>query len=247
MEKVVYCLTSTGREAPEPGLGERLRTEVTDALLGAGAHGVQVNVVDAAVEAAEPLRILTSASPADALVSVWVDSANDRLRRPFDDAVADGPWSSAAYLVTESAPLADRSTDAAAGGRTPGFAQIAFFRRPENLPRHEWLTRWLDDHTRVAIDTQSTFVYVQNVVARVLTPGATAWDAIVEECFPAAAMTDPNVFFDAEGDDERLAAHQTAMFDSVQRFIDLSSIEVIATSRYVMAALPTGTRAPGHG
>jgi hypothetical protein len=245
MEKVMYCLTSTDRDAAGPGLGELLRTEVTDALLDAGAHGVQVNVVDAAVEAAEPLRILSSASPADAVVSVWVDSANDRLRTTFDDALADGPWASAAYLVTESVPLADRPGED--GRRTEGFAQIAFLRRPVELPRHEWLTRWLDDHTQVAIDTQSTFVYVQNVVARVLTPGATPWDAVVEECFPAEAMSDPNVFFDAVGDGERLAANQAAMFDSVQRFIDLSTIEVIATSRYVMAALPTGTRAPGHG
>jgi hypothetical protein len=245
MEKVIYCITSTEADAAEPGLGERLRGEVTDALLGAGAHGVQVNVVDAGVEAAAPLRILSSASPADAVVSVWVDSANDRLRKPYDDALARGPWSSAAYLVTESVPLA--GPPGADGRRTDGFAQIAFLRRPEELARHEWLTRWLDDHTPVAIDTQSTFVYVQNVVARVLTPGATPWDAVVEECFPAEAMSDPNAFFDAVGDDERLAANQTAMFDSVQRFIDLSTIEVIATSRYVMAAVPTGTRTPGHG
>ena len=254
MEKVIYCLTADDPAAIDgERLGELLRTEVAPALLRAGAHGVQVNVVDTAVAPAASLRILTSPSPADALVSVWVDSANDALRRPFDALVATGPWTWAAYLVTESVPLHRAGTDphgdgrsreaatavATEDGRTPGFAQVAFFRRPESLPRHEWLARWLDDHTQVAIDTQSTFVYVQNVVARVLTPGATPWDAVVEECFPAAAMTDPHVFFDAEGDDERLAANQGAMFDSVQRFIDLATIEVIATSRYVVAPVPS--------
>ena len=50
----------------------------------------------------------------------------------------------------------------------------------------------------------------------------------------AAAMTDPNVFFDAVGDDELLARRQQEMFESVQRFIDMETIEVIPTSRYVM-------------
>jgi hypothetical protein len=236
MEKVIYSLTSTAPTGTDDDLGARLRSEVADALLRAGAHGVQVNVVDAAVAPAASLRILTSPSPADAIVSVWVDSANDALRRPFDALVAAGPWTWSAYLVTESVPL---PVDAV-GERTEGFAQVAFFRRPEELPRGEWLVRWLDDHTQVAIDTQSSFGYVQNVVARVLTPGATPWDAVVEECFPAAAMADPHVFFDADGDDERLSANQGAMFDSVQRFIDLSTIEVIATSRYVVANVPTG-------
>jgi hypothetical protein len=92
---------------------------------------------------------------------------------------------------------------------------------------------WLNSHTQIAIDTQDTFLYVQNVVTRVLTDGATPWDAIVEEGFPAAAMTDPQVFFDAVGDDERLAKHQQEMLESVQRFLDLAAIEVIPTSRYV--------------
>lgn len=246
----MYCLTSTDPADPDrAGLAGRLRHGVTEAVLGAGAHGVQLNVADAAAEPAAPLRIITSPSPADAVLSVWVDSANDPLRRRMDEAVASGPWSCAAYLVTESAPLPDGpDVPAEPSGegwrRTAGFAQLAFLQRPDGLGHQEWLSRWLGDHTQVAIDTQSTFVYVQNVVTRVLTPGATPWDAIVEECFPAAAMTDPQVFFDAGGDDERLAANQSRMFDSVQRFVDLETIEVIATSRFVMPApVPRTARA----
>jgi hypothetical protein len=72
------------------------------------------------------------------------------------------------------------------------------------------------------------------VIVRTLIPGTTTWHAIVEECFPAAAMSDPHVFFDAVGDDEKLTRHQVAMFESVQRFIDLSIIDVVPTSRYVL-------------
>ncbi|WP_426574877.1 EthD domain-containing protein [Aquihabitans sp. McL0605] len=204
---------------------------MADALWGAGAHRVTVNVADADVEPAAALRMPGPESPV-ALVSVWVDSATDHLRAPVDAVIAAVglPWS--AYLVTESIPMVNTRFPAAVGERVHGLAQVAFLQRPQGQSVEEWLDIWLNSHTFVAVDLQDTFSYVQNVVARVLTPGAEPWHAIVEECFPAAAMTDPHVFFDAVGDDERLARHQTEMFESVQRFIDLAKIAVLPTSRY---------------
>ncbi len=236
MEKVVYSLTA------EPGAGaaelaERLRGRTVDRLADLGARGIQLNVVDEAAAPADGLRIVTSPAPADALVSVWVDSANDRFRAPVDRALAEEAATLAAYLVTESVPLVP-DPPAVPGERTHGFSQVAFLRRPEDLAVDAWLDIWLNSHTQIAIDTQDTFLYVQNVVTRVLTPGATPWDAIVEEGFPADAMTDSHAFFDARGDDERLAEHQRVMFESVQRFVDLARIEVIPTSRYVVGPLP---------
>lgn len=237
MEKVVYTLTH------QPGvttdeMRDRLCGEVTGRLLDAGVHGVQVNVADAAVAPAAGLRITTSERPADAVVSVWVDSATIRFRRPVDDAIATVADAAAAYLVTESTPLPNTRFPAEPGARSTGFAQLAFLRRREDLPETEWLDIWLNDHTGVALDTQSTFLYVQNVVVRILTAGAAPWDAIVEEAFPADAMTDPHAFFDAVGDDERLDRHRRRMLHSVGRFVDLASIEVIPTSRYVMRPVP---------
>lgn len=233
MEKVMYCVTA------EPGmdssaLRESLRGRVAERLAALGAHGVQVNVADDAVAPAEELRILSSPTPAEAVVSVWIDSAVDEFREPFDQAIAENTATSAAYLVTESVPVANTLHPAEPGERVDGFAQLAFLTRPTDLTVDEWLDIWLNSHTRIAIDTQATFLYVQNVVTRVLTDGATPWDAIVEEAFPAAAMTDPQVFFDSVGDDERLAERQETMLTSVQRFVDLATIEVVPTSRYVM-------------
>ena len=237
MEKVIYCLTrEPGTETAE--FADRLRGDMTDQLLDRGAHGVQVNVADDAVAAAATLRIASSPNPADGIVSVWMDSAVDRFRRPFDEAVAAAGATVAAYLVTESVPLPNTRFPAEPGRRTEGLAQVAFLQRPAALLVPDWLDIWLNSHTQIAIDTQDTFLYVQNVVTQILTDGATPWDAIVEECFPAAAMTDPHVFFDAMGDDDRLARHQREMFESVQRFIDLVTIEVIPTSRYVMRPMP---------
>lgn len=231
MEKVIYTVSFAPGTAPAE-LGERVRGEVAARLLDLGVHRLSVNVADHLVAPAAGLRMASSPTPADTLVCAWIDSATDHLRAPFDQAVAIAGGTQAAYLVTESVPLAHQADPASPGGRVDGLAQVAFFRRPEGQPVDEWLGLWLDHHTQVAIDTQDTFSYVQNVVTRVLTPGATPWHAIVEECFPSAAMADPAVFFDAVGDPERLARHQQVMFESVQRFIDLSSIDVIPTSRY---------------
>ena len=45
-------------------------------------------------------------------------------------------------------------------------------------------------------------------------------------------LTRAAAFYDAVGDPERQAANARTMFESVQRFIDLSAIDVIPTSRY---------------
>lgn len=235
MEKVLYALCR-GAEEPE-AFADRLLGPVADALLERGAHGVQVNVADEAVAPAARLRIVTSSHPADAVVSAWVDSAVDALRLPFDAVIAEAAERWAGYLVTESVPLPNTHLVAAPGQRTEGLAQMAFLQRPAALAYEQWLDLWLNGHTPVAIETQDTFGYVQNVVTRVLTPAASPWAAIVEELFPAAAMTDPHVFYDAVGDAARLRRHQAAMIESTQRFLDFTAIDVIPTSQHVIRAV----------
>jgi hypothetical protein len=235
MEKVIYTVTgATAADADQ--LGTLLRGDVADALLDRGALGVQVNVADAPVAPASALRITTSPHPADAVVSVWLDSAVDHLRQPFDAAIAEVGGMQAAYLVCESVPLRNTRFPAAPGTRTDGFAQVAFLQRPAALGQDEFLDLWLNGHTPVAVATQDTFGYVQNLVTRSLTPGAPPWTAIVEELFPAGAMTDQHVFYDAVGDDELLRRNQRAMFASTQRFLDFAAIDVIPTSQYVVRA-----------
>jgi hypothetical protein len=69
---------------------------------------------------------------------------------------------------------------------------------------------------------------------RALTHGAPRFDAIVEECFPATAMTSQHAFYDALGDDAKLDANRRRMMESSRRFIDFDRIDVIPMSEYVM-------------
>lgn len=246
MEKVVYLLWRD----PRVGAAEfdtRLRREIGPRLADAGALGVQLNLTDDDARGAAPTFAATR-TPIDALVSLWLHSANDDRRRVFDDLVAQAALRSAAYLVTESQPIVNTRHPPAPGERTAGFAQIALLQRPPRLTYRQWLALWLGAHTQVAIDTQDTYYYRQNVVVRALHVDAPRWDAIVEEGFPPAAFGDPRAFFAAAGDDEKYRRHRAAMSESSKRFIDLDRLDVVQTSQYVisdLAARPGNNLAPG--
>jgi EthD domain-containing protein len=128
-------------------------------------------------------------------------------------------------------PLPPPSTPA--GTRTPGFANVALLRRPDELDEQTWLARWHVDHTPVAIETQSTFGYTQNAVVRALTSNAPAIDAIVEELFPIAAMRDLHAFFGAADDDD-LADRMNRMVSSTSSFGANQNVDTVPTSRYVL-------------
>jgi len=227
VEKVI--LTLRGVDADDAWCA-RLRAKVAADLLDIGLPGLAINVRDADVR--ESLMTLTTMDPpVVAFVSVWaqqsygtqLQAATALLRKECDDV--------AAYLVTESVPLPPPST--VPGQRTAGLANVALLRRPADLDEATWLSRWHIDHTPVAIETQSTFGYTQNAVVRALTPDAPVVDAIVEELFPMAGMTDPHAFYGSGGDQAELDRRLTELMASVARFGADKGLDLVPTSRYV--------------
>ena len=118
--------------------------------------------------------------------------------------------------------------------RTEGFSQIVFLEKPDNVDRFDWFDHWTHHHTKIAIETQSNFIYVQNSVVRKLQTQAPNFIAIVEECFPSQAMSDQEEFYAARGDATLMKKNLEIMMDSCSKFIDFSKIEVIPTSRYLV-------------
>ena len=233
MEKITYLLWRDPA-VPAADWSRHLRHGATDALIDGGSHGVQVNVADEAVAAAT-LRFRQLDPQMEALVGVWVDSARAAARRALDEVLTTTPGTVRleAYLVTESVPLRNTAHPVPPGERTPGFANLAFLRRPDGMDPEAWTAAWIDDHTPVAIETQSTFGYVQNVVTRPLTPRAPSIHGIVEELFPAAALTDLHAFF-AAADDDELGRRMARMAESTARFGADRALDLVPTSRYVM-------------
>lgn len=231
MEKLCYALWRAHDEPPER-FNTRLLDELGPALPGAGAQGVKISVADAEVAAGAALFPAFRLTAPHALVSFWVASAYHRT--PLETALAGSAARLAGFSVLESAvmPTPDPRVD---GRRAGGFTQIAFFAGRADLTRSELLALWLDEHTAVAVETQSTFAYVQNVVVRPLTPGAPAWTCIVEETFPLQALRDQSVFFDAEGSPTRLAENYKRMMQSCARFIDFDTMQVLFSGEYRFA------------
>jgi hypothetical protein len=236
VEKVVYVLWRDPA-TPVGAWSQALREQAVPELADAGARGLQVNVSDEAV-AASVVRLVELEPQMEATVGLWLDSARDAARQVHDRVLGAVPGVTrlAAYAVTESEPLRDPAHDVPAGERTPGFANLAFLRRPAGMPLTAWIDAWHNGHTEVAIATQSTFGYVQNVVVRPLSPDAPAIDGIVEELFPAEALTSLHAFF-AAADDDELAANMGRMGRSVARFGADRSLDVVPTSRYVFSRL----------
>ena len=228
MEKLCYAVRR--REGEDRRVfNARQLGPVRAELLNLGVQRLKIGVQDTALGPGDSLYPEARNGAPDALVSFWLDSAY--RRGPAEAVVAANAGWMAGYQVLESTALPVRETKGD-GARDEGFTQIAFFSGLKSLSRAEMLSIWLDDHTAVAIHTQSTFQYRQNVVVRALTPSAPAWDCIVEESFPLAALTDPQVYFDGGGREDRVAANHGRLMQSCARFIDFATMKLLLCSDF---------------
>ncbi len=233
MEKILYPVWKNETESTSD-FNRKLLGEVSDELIKLGVRELRINVIDEAVAPAEPLRIIASKPPIDGLISMWVDTAIKR--QPLEEVIEKAVARMVGYLVTESVPMVDRITAVNDGERVPGMNSVVFLTKPSRLSYEDWLTIWHGSHTQIAIDTQWTFGYKQNVIVRPLTYAAPPYDAIIEENFPDEAMTDPQAFYDAVGDEEKRQKHEQEMIESCMRFIDFDKLDRILMSEYVIKA-----------
>lgn len=218
MTKLIFALH--GSELGTVLLGEQFRAD----LASAGVRRVQVNLDDDDVA---PAMRFGPDVPVTALVTLWADA---------DPAAAIAVLTGIehdvhAWRVTERRPI--EPPPAASGERADALANIAILRRPEHMTREDYLSDWLERHTPIAIETQDTFGYIQNIVEEALTPSSPKISAIVEELFHSAGMTDMHAFYGSGGDDDELNRRLTALMDSVRQFGADIGLDLVPTSRYL--------------
>ena len=221
MPKHVFLLRTLTGSAHDPGLHA--------ALAAAGVSRLQVNVDDEPVAAA--MRIPQLDPPVAAVVSTW-DGDPAATARALGG-VAERVHG---YAVDERRRL--DPPEAWDGSRADALANVAVLRRPAELAREEWLRRWMVDHTPIAIRTQATFGYVQNVVTAATTPDAPPVDAIVEELFPSAGVSDIHAFYGSGGDDAELTRRMAELMASVARIGADRDLDLVPTSRFLYALAP---------
>jgi hypothetical protein len=235
VEKLLYPLWKN-----ETLTGDEFRDELLDQLAPKltgleGVHGLRLCVADSAVNDAAGRRIESQAPVPDAMLSLWVDFAGAALWESLIDAHVRRKT---AYLVAEAEPLVNQDRHPTKPGeRVYGMCHVVFMSPPAEMAREEWLTLWKDSHTQVAIDTQSTFGYRQNLVVRRLSAETPSCHAVVEENFPPEAMTSDHAFYATGGEEAVLQKNMAAMMESCARFIDFEKIDVIPMSEYLIKPL----------
>ena len=105
-----------------------------------------------------------------------------------------------------------------------GTMQLCCFERREGLSDAALEQVWFQEHVQVALDTQNTLGYRQNLVLR---SSHDQLDGIVEEHFSIEAASSLTAFF-ANGDDEvKMMSNIHVLTESSQRLLDLERSSVI--------------------
>ena len=227
MEKLAYQLWKKDDDSLETFKKALLKNLSRD--IGELVSELQINIADSDVIPANNLAQSNYPPAPNAVIFIKVKSyfLADTLESHLEK-ITNKIYG---FVVSESIIL-DSSEKSPLGLRSEGFSQVVFLEKPRTMSTFDWFDHWTNFHTKIAIQTQSNFIYVQNTVVRSLQKESPSFIAIIEECFPSEAMTDPEVFYNAQNNPEQFAKHVQIMMDSCEKFIDFKKIEVIPTSRY---------------
>ena len=225
----------------------RSRAEAANAVLGdlakrllsLGPLRLSVDVRDPESDIPAPVPTPEGELPPDALVSLWLDAVDQRS--PYEEVLAGAAGRLAGYSVVESLYRDYGGNQWSVprywpdGVRSPGVLTVALLEQHPEQSFEEWINRW---HTRISPITeaiQPRMRYVRNAVFRPLTDGAPPFRGIVEEAWPSLEhVTDPMLFYCAEGDPDVLNAHITQMVEEISAFVDLSALRSVTMSEWIL-------------
>ena len=227
MEKLAYQLWKKDDDSLETFKEALLKNLSRD--IGELVSELQINIADSDVIPANNLAQSNYPPAPNAVIFIKVKSyfLADTLESHLEK-ITNKIYG---FVVSESIIL-DSSEKSPLGLRSEGFSQVVFLEKPRTMSTFDWFDHWTNFHTKIAIQTQSNFIYIQNTVVRPLQKASPSFIAIIEECFPLEAMTDPEVFYNAKNNPEQFAKNVHIMMESCEKFIDFKKIEVIPTSRY---------------
>lgn len=223
--KIIYLLWKPAAEKLE-SFAQSLRSERLPALLAHGVKTCTFNLTDVAPSAMARTR--SDGAELSALVSVELrphataDEAQT-LAKILDPSLRQ----IAGYVVDEALP-ADYEKTWPDGECSPGAKQVTLLRRKPGLSDEEFLHRWHDVHTPLAMEIHPLWRYNRNVVKAAVTPDAPDYEGIVElHIREKETLLDVMKFFGSPQNIQRIA-------QDVTQWIDMERIEVYNMSEYVL-------------
>ncbi len=238
MEKLIYLIWAE-RGADPDAIRDQLLGDCVPRILALEPRALTLNVDDSESDVPTPVPWPADELPLAAELSLWLD-CYDR-RGPFEEILAEVGQRQAGYLVTESV-YTDyggnrhaKPRDWPDGRRSPGVLTVTLIERPERMPYEDWVAHWHGVQSPVSEEIQPRTRYVRNAVVRALTDDAPSYQGIVDEAWPSAThVTDPNLFYCAEGSQEKLQRNIERMLESVRGFLDLERIRSTTMSEYLL-------------
>jgi hypothetical protein len=238
MEKLIYLVwmePGTTRHA----VAEAMLSEVAPALLGLGPHALSMDLRDTDSDIPAPVPTPDNEVPLHALVSVWLDTVEQRA--PYETVLSAAASRLAGYQVVESLyrDYGDNEWSTARdwpdGERSPGVLTVALLEQHPDLDWEEWIARWHGRISPITERLQPRTRYVRNAVFRAVTHGAPPFRGIVEEAWPSLEhVTDPMLFYRADGDPARLEANLTEMLTEITSFIDINAMRSVTMSEWIL-------------
>ena len=238
MEKLMY-LVWLGEDSTRRQVADTVLGPLSEGLLELDPLRLTIDVWDPESDIPAPVPTPEGETPLHAVVSVWIDAVD--YRHPFEQVLADGASRVAGYEVVESLYRDYGGNQWSGprswpdGERSPGVLTVALLQQHPDLGFDEWMTRW---HSRISPITeaiQPRTRYVRNAVFRAITDRAPPLRGIVEEAWPSLEhVTDPMLFYCADGDPEQMNAHVTQMIDEITAFTDLSTLRSVTMSEWIL-------------
>ncbi|MFK7898624.1 MAG: hypothetical protein AB8G23_22515 [Myxococcota bacterium] len=228
MEKLAYLVWNDSSNVNADAFRDRLLGNLPDALAREGATQLKISVTDSGVADGEALHLGQHAP--QALITFWLECVQDR--GPVEAILVGECDRMAGYLVVESQPLRVETPPGGPGQRMPGFSLVGCIEPEDGVSQADFIKTWETVHRAVAIETQSTTSYIRNEIVRPLTDDAPAWGGIVEEGFPLEALSNPQAFYDAVGDEAKYQRNLKRMVESCAAFLSMRKVDSHPMSEY---------------
>jgi len=175
-----------------------------------------------------------------ATVSIITDADTEKMIPAIKSLLEQKGFKVGAYEVEQSIykDYGDnqhfKKRDWSDGERSPTEQAVTLLTRPKKYSQREWIERWHGNMSPVSEVLQPRARYVRNVILKNI-DNSPAFDGMVEEAWPSPEhITNPYLFYCAEGSSLKLAKNMFLLLKAVMHFHQLHKIRTVTMSEYFL-------------